>query len=164
MSTTSEKVTSSAVNIIMREVYQCHTFLIDELLDGRNDSSIAEEMRESVMNMSLYDLELNTLAALADVPLEKYVDMDEEDIRDDLIRICEDNGHSLEPLEWWCISRDLAKDLKNIDEIVLITSFGCWWGRQTSGQAMIADGIFQEVALMREPESVPEPLPLFPSL
>lgn len=51
-----------------------------------------------------------------------------------------------EPLEWWRVSRSLLRELREIGEVVIDSEYGEWWGRCTSGQAIIHDGVFQRVA------------------
>ena len=60
---------------------------------------------------------------------------------DDLVR---------DPLEWWRVTDLLARDLRGLGEVILETDFGTWWGRCTSGQSIIQDGVFQRVAQLIE--------------
>ena len=49
-----------------------------------------------------------------------------------------------EPLEFWIISPDLARWFKERNAL-LTNEFGFWlWGRETSGQSILLDGIFQD--------------------
>lgn len=51
-----------------------------------------------------------------------------------------------EPLEWWRVTRSLLMELRDIGEVVIDSEYGEWWGRCTSGQSLIQDGVFQRVA------------------
>ena len=62
------------------------------------------------------------------------------------------NGDEKEVMEWWAISWDFVDRLINHGQIVLETDFGYWWGRQTSGQAIIQDGTFQKMIRASESE------------
>jgi hypothetical protein len=49
-----------------------------------------------------------------------------------------------EPLEFWIISPDLARWFKERNAL-LTNEFGFWlWGRETSGQSILLDEIFQD--------------------
>ncbi len=48
--------------------------------------------------------------------------------------------------EWWLVTRSLAEELTQIDEVVIENSFGRWWGRKATGQEIFLDGLFQRIA------------------
>ena len=48
--------------------------------------------------------------------------------------------------EWWCVNKFLAEKLKGKGEYIIEYGCGHWWGRTTSGQQIIAEGIMQEIA------------------
>lgn len=52
-----------------------------------------------------------------------------------------------EPLEWWLVTGWLCQKLREAGEPVLDNDYGCWFGRTCSGQAIIADGVLQQIAL-----------------
>ena len=53
---------------------------------------------------------------------------------------------SSEVLEWWLVTPYMAELLKEKGEVILSDYDCCWWGRQTSGQALYMDGVIQEIA------------------
>ena len=55
---------------------------------------------------------------------------------------------TLEPqeiFEWWLVSAWLAEKLQNKGEPILENTYGIWWGRCISGQAIAMDFIIQEI-------------------
>ena len=55
-----------------------------------------------------------------------------------------------EVLEWWLVTPYMAELLKEKGEVILSDYDCCWWGRQTSGQALYMDGVIQEIAEQME--------------
>ena len=53
-----------------------------------------------------------------------------------------------EPLEWWLVSGDLARDLAEIGEPIIDNGYGTWWGRTCSGQSIMLDGTLQAAAAL----------------
>ena len=51
-----------------------------------------------------------------------------------------------EVLEWWLVTPYMADMLREKGEVILSDYDCCWWGRQTSGQALCMDGVIQEIA------------------
>lgn len=51
-----------------------------------------------------------------------------------------------EVYEWWAVSSWLARRLRELDEVVLTNSYGNWWARTTTGQAIALDPAFQTLA------------------
>ena len=57
-----------------------------------------------------------------------------------------DNADDGEIYQWFRVASWLADKLSEIGEAVLDNGYGCWWGRQCCGQAVIMDGVFQRIA------------------
>ena len=53
---------------------------------------------------------------------------------------------SSEVLEWWLVTPYMADMLKENGEVILAAYGCCWWGRQTSGQALYMDWVIQRIA------------------
>ena len=51
-----------------------------------------------------------------------------------------------EIMEWWLVTPYMADMLREKGEVILSDYDCCWWGRQTSGQALYMDGVIQEIA------------------
>lgn len=51
-----------------------------------------------------------------------------------------------EVVEWWRVSRWLCDQLRAIGEVVIDNEYGEWWGRCTTGQGMLMDGVLQRIA------------------
>lgn len=79
----------------------------------------------------------------ADVIREANDDDEYTDAWRDAVR---DNAEEAEIYEWWRVSKHLAKELDAIGECVLDNAYGTWWGRCTTGQSMMMDGVLQQVA------------------
>ena len=55
-----------------------------------------------------------------------------------------------EVLEWWLVTPYMAEMLKDNGEVIFSDYDCCWWGRQTSGQALYMDWVIQEIARQTE--------------
>lgn len=64
---------------------------------------------------------------------------------EDAVRDC---AEPAEVYEWWRVSSWLCRTLREAGEVVLDNDYGCWWGRQCTGQAVLMDGTLQRVARM----------------
>ena len=51
-----------------------------------------------------------------------------------------------EVYEWWLVTEWLAKKPDAIEQVVLETDWGFYWGRTCTGQAIELDNVIQEVA------------------
>lgn len=58
----------------------------------------------------------------------------------------EDEPQPKEIYEWWLVTEWLAKKLNSIEQVVLETDWGFYWGRTCTGQAIELDNVMQEVA------------------
>ena len=57
-----------------------------------------------------------------------------------------DHAEPAEVYEWWLITEWLAEQLRELGEPILETDYGTWWGRTCTGQGILGDGTFQEIA------------------
>ncbi len=57
-------------------------------------------------------------------------------------------------MEWYKVDSWLGKQLIAVGEAVLDCDYGMFWGRQGTGQALIMDGVLQQIAekFVREEE------------
>jgi hypothetical protein len=58
--------------------------------------------------------------------------------------------HPAEVYEWWLVSDWLCRQLRDAGRPVLDNDYGSWWGRTCTGQALIMDGVLQELAARYE--------------
>jgi len=65
----------------------------------------------------------------------------------DVIR---DHADAAEVYEWWRVSPWLCARLRAVGEVVIDNNYGEWWGRCTTGQGLIMDGVLQRVAAAEE--------------
>lgn len=49
------------------------------------------------------------------------------------------DGNAKEILEWWVVSDYMERQLRALGYPLLVTDYGTWWGRCTSGQAICLD-------------------------
>lgn len=55
-----------------------------------------------------------------------------------------------EVYEWYRVDSWLCEQLHGIGEVTIENDYGCWWGRQATGQMLIMDGTLQQVAAQYE--------------
>lgn len=73
-------------------------------------------------------------------------EFDEDTYLEELQELVRDNADPAEVYEWWRVSDWMCRQLRTIGEVVLDNGYGCWWGRQATGQVVIMDGTFQKLA------------------
>lgn len=66
-----------------------------------------------------------------------------EDYRDYLQELNDLETYPAEIFEWWAVSSYLAEQLKEKGECILEDE--CIWGRQTTGQAILLDGVISRI-------------------
>ncbi len=59
----------------------------------------------------------------------------------------DNDGEPNEIYEWWLVTAWLADELERMGEPILHTDVDTYWGRTCTGQHIILDGTFQEIAL-----------------
>ena len=50
-----------------------------------------------------------------------------------------------EIMEWWLCDDWMIKQLQAQGEPILKTDFGSWWGRTCTGQAILLDGVIEDI-------------------
>lgn len=56
-----------------------------------------------------------------------------------------DEQQAQEIYEWWLVSDWLLEKLEKKGQPVLKTDYGSWWGRTTTGQAILLDGVIEDI-------------------
>lgn len=111
---------------------------------GQNVGSSVMDYESSLLidlrNTSAEDVAKQLLDAIGDV------EMDEDAALEAARKAVEENAEDAEVYEWWRVSRWLCSQLKEIGEPVLDNDYGEWYGRTTTGQSMLMDGVLQRIA------------------
>ena len=112
-----------------------HTFLDANILANAN------ELISWLLEKSQRDWQLEEYSWYQDL----FMQYDEEDLDDENDGFSDNDTYPREPYEFYFVSEYFAKKL--IKEKALVSnSWGLWiWGRETTGQAIILDHIFQEI-------------------
>ena len=136
---TDKELDARAVRMIANEVLACQSALVEMLIDTSylDWDSIANLTKPTCPECGTDDVELDCTA-------EKEHDYE-----------CNDWGHTFdmcdaeheprEVLEWWLVTPRLASDLESEGETIATDDANHWWGRCTSGQAILLDGIIQRI-------------------
>ena len=125
------KVDNSTLQDIARDlvrdhVLSCQSSLVHELLSKQFIS---------------YDEYQNLY--MTDEEIKKYFDASTEEEIEEV----RNNGEDInEVYEHWLVSDWLLDRLKEENEPILETDFETWWGRCTSGQAILLDHVIQKIA------------------
>jgi hypothetical protein len=79
----------------------------------------------------------------------------EAEATDELRAACREHAQNnpAEVFEWWRVSEWLCQELRAIGQVVIDNDYGTWWGRCTTGQGFIMDGVLQQVAARHEREA-----------
>jgi hypothetical protein len=143
-----------------QDIFKNDSSLVADMLDSAHD--LPEHLRdeweiENVKNLypdpSAWDATqclvwLDDHISASDVEAEYRTpeNDDPEYWTNQLQALVEDHAEPAEIYEWWAVNDWLAAKLNAINEPVLSNSYGHWWGRTCSGQAMIMDGTLQQIA------------------
>jgi len=134
-----------AERFIASDILCCDTMLINDLLDDPlvwidcfSVEQIERYFDDSPKAVAEY------LDDHPDLQPEDWLEMPFEE------RSALAKAHGFEPVpqeiyEWWRITSSLADQLVRQGQPVLRNSYGDWWGRCTTGQAIILDGIIQQI-------------------
>jgi hypothetical protein len=140
-----------------REILACDSALVDDCLKlaGEHSAEFFREWEyENIQNLQTNPDDWDAAECRSwmdergieddDEPTEEDRDDDEE--ADRLREIVRDNSETAEIFEWWRVNGWFAKELAAVGECVLSNNYGDWWGRCTTGQQYIMDGVLQKVA------------------
>ena len=115
-------------DFVAREIYANQTSLVEETLK-QQIFSVAE----------IYNLykEFDGLLLSPNICIDCQIEFSCLDSETGECEICfEANQKPQEIFEWWLVSRWLGKKLLLAGEPVIDNSYGAWWGRTTTGQAI----------------------------
>ncbi len=72
--------------------------------------------------------------------INAYENSDEDDAYSDI-----EDQEPKEIFEWWLISDNMGRLLKQQGEAILENDYGLWWGRSCCGQAIYLDGVITDI-------------------
>lgn len=72
----------------------------------------------------------------------------EELFRSEFLSLDDIENYPLENeiLEWWLVDRWIGDKLHSHQEAIILSNFGCWWGRTCSGQDICMDSVINDIA------------------
>lgn len=131
-----------AQNYLNNEVLACQSSLIEELISKSFFES--EDFRNTLAS----DLPKKILTQMAiDGGYKAEEDLDPFMLDAEVLEYIEDNGlFDCTVYEWWAVTSWLAGRLVALGCPVIDSGFGYWWGRTTTGQHILMDGILQRIA------------------
>jgi len=114
------------------------------------DSSLVEDIRalETPLEGFSYDEIENAYTEFEEGEEGTCSECDEEEIPlDEDMNVCEDcfESEPKEIYEWWRVTKWFAGKLRAAGEPVLDNNYGTWWGRCTTGQAVLLDYVIRKI-------------------
>jgi len=123
---------------ISKEVFACQTFLVNEML---NKGEICRY--EDIINYYA-DLDEEVDEAIKEIMADN-ADISEEEAEKQAVDDLKDEQLPQEIMEWWLVSEWLERKLEAKGQPILKTDYGNWWGRCGTGQAILLDGVIEEI-------------------
>lgn len=149
----SERIEERAEALAEREIYPCQSCLVDALLKLEGEDFTRDDNRSFASEWGIEAIE-NLYPDPSDWTMEdcreylddRGIDLEQFDGLDAWRDAVRENAEPQEPLEWWPVSHWLCAELREIGQPIIDNSYGWWWGRTCSGQAILADGTLQQIA------------------
>ncbi|GJM36500.1 MAG: hypothetical protein DHS20C18_55010 [Saprospiraceae bacterium] len=136
----SKEIHELAETYIARDILCNQTSLVNDMLKHSFIEFIKEAgfSHEGIENYYMSD----------EAILEYHGYQDHSELaKEEAIQNIRDNGEDVqEPYEWYEVTAWLFAKLKEAGYPVLETDYGRYWGRCATGQAILLDGTFQEIA------------------
>lgn len=132
--------------IVNNDVLTCQSMLVDELLK-KEVFSYDDIENMYIDNSDEIESLNNEITELEDIeePTEEQEQLIETD-NDKIEELEREQEEPQEAYEWWVVTDWLERKLRDNNEILLVTDYGTWWGRQTSGQSIELDYIIKKIA------------------
>lgn len=151
-----------------RDVLQCVSSLIDDLIKAANSGELRGDLAEGfgydeIRNLykdpsdwtleqcqdyaNDHGLELEPLPTLGESP-----QIDDDALEDEWLpaarQVCQEHAQDnpAEVYEWYLVDSWLCDQLHAIGEVTIDNGYGHFWGRTCTGQMLIMDGTLQEIA------------------
>lgn len=151
-----DELEENAKRVIQNEIYAVQSSLVEKLL---KDEIIPYD---DIQNLYEYPEKIETHSDFRggseeqkqeEIDRLKQILVDEPNISEASVSEIESEIEGLENLEsepqeiyeWWLVSDWLKEKLLEQNEPILDSEYGTWWGRTSSGQQIIADGIIQKI-------------------
>ena len=146
------EVLNVAKELVRREVKGGATLLIEHIL-RHGSGELAEEFdlaeldfRDHPRSTCIHCGEALRLFNGEWLDEEQETDCDDGEEHEPLPKDVDATEDEAEVYEWWAVTSWLARRLQELDEVVLTNSYGNWWARTTTGQAIALDPAFQALA------------------
>lgn len=144
---------------VRRDVLCCQTVVVEAL------AACDDDVQEAIYEATTPDPTTMSRERLVEVieengggapEISEYTDeegwIDEEGYEEALGDAARDHLYCEEIYEWWLVDPMLADDLRDAGHVVLDAYHCSWWGRGCTGQAIILDPTFWELAAKRCPK------------
>jgi hypothetical protein len=144
------EIDKRAERLIRNEVLACQTGLVDDLL-SRSDDPEAHLSWDDAANLTRPVCPCCSEATLEDEDAAGEPLKDSDGVPYDYRctscgEFFDDPEHEPQDvLEWWLVSSYLASELEERGEPIATDGHSHWWGRTCSGQAIVLDGIIQQI-------------------
>lgn len=131
---------------------QCRDYCDDNGIDYPTDSNPFNMEKDEIVEwldiLSVIDEKKAERKDIQDLQEQLFLMIDKGDWGDaeDWRMAVRENADAAEPYEWWRVTGWLCRKLSDIGEVVIDNSYGYWWGRCTTGQGLIMDGVLQKIA------------------
>jgi len=156
--------------LVQREVYYCQTSVVEELLKDQPDTlselenfwyywldlsggefigdyeDLQEKIAEVEEEINKLEVRMSEIENTDNIVEVNEVSTKINDLEDDLQEMDDPDTEASEIFEWWLISDHMARKLKEKGQVIW-DDYGCiWWGRQTTGQAILLDHVISMIA------------------
>lgn len=132
-------------DFVSREIGECQSYLIDELL--KTDFFCYDDIVNLYIDNSdkIKEIEekIDELELLTEESEEATTEI--EELQAEIDELIQEQEAPQEIFEWWTASKWLLNRLEEQGEPILKTDFGEWWGRTTTGQAILLDYVIEKI-------------------
>lgn len=122
---------------VEREVYTCFSYEMEAILRASSEQS---QYKKDYPLLSYDDIE--------NFYEDKCQNCGSDDIVDGVCKDCKSEEVENEPkevYEWWIVSSYLAEKLKEENQAIAEWGNNFYWGRETTGQAILLDGVISRI-------------------
>ena len=138
--------------LVGREVKSCVSSLVEYILQKSYDDQNAPFTWDDVENYYIDNSEeIEELQEQID-KLEELEDLTEEqekqlnNLKNQIEELESEQEEPQEIYEWWSVTNWFADKLKAKGQCIVSDGYNSYWGRCTTGQAILLDGVISEIA------------------